>query len=91
MAATERVPVLMTPTEKKQTTSKAKRMGLTVGEFMRRAAHEYVPHEDEAALSAMIDQMNISTERAEKAIDDTLLFIRQSNERMDTPHKRLAK
>ena len=57
-AATERVPVLMTPAEKKKVVSKAKKAGMTTGEYMRRAAEGYRPADDDKALEAMIDEMN---------------------------------
>ena len=82
MAATERVPVLMTPAEKKRLVSKAKRAGLTTGEFMRRAAEGFSPSDDDAALEAMIRQMNKATERAESVIDEVLSFVEESNKRI---------
>ena len=82
MAATERVPVLMTPAEKKRVVAKAKKAGLTTGEYMRRAAAGFRPEDDDAALEAMIEQMNEATARAEKAIDDALRFIATSNQRI---------
>jgi len=81
-AATERVPVLMTPAEKKRVVSKAKRAGLTTGEYMRRAAEGYRLVDDEKVLEAMIAEMNKATERAEQAIDDTLAFVKSSNKRI---------
>ncbi len=81
-AATERVPVLMTPAEKKRVVSKAKKSGLTTGEYMRRAAEGYRPAEDDKALKAMIDEMSKATESAEKAIDDALAFVAKSNKRI---------
>ena len=81
-AATERVPVLMTPTEKKRVISKAKKAGLTTGEYMRRAAERYQPADDEKALEAMISEMNKATQSAEKAIDDALAFVTASNKRI---------
>ena len=81
-AATERVPVLMTPAEKKRVVSRAKKAGLTTGEYMRRAAEGYRPAEDDNALEAMIDAMNKATERAENAIDDVLAFVAESNKRI---------
>lgn len=83
MAATERVPVLMTPAEKKRLVSKAKKAGLSTAEYMRRAAAEYKPAADDSkVLAAMIEQMNHATKRAEKAIDDMLTFVSESNRRI---------
>ena len=80
--ATQRVPVLMTPAEKKRLVSKAKKAGLTTGEYMRRAAEVYQPSEDEEALASMIHEMNKATERAERAIDDALAFVQASHRRI---------
>ena len=81
-AATERVPVLMTPAEKKRVVSKANKAGLTTGEFMRRAAEGYRPADDDKALEAMINEMNKATRNAETAIDDALAFVAASNKRI---------
>ncbi len=82
VAATERVPVLMTPAEKKRVVSRAKKAGLTTGEYMRRAAEGYRPADDDKALEAMIEEMNKATTSAEKAIDDALAFVEESNKRI---------
>lgn len=82
MAATERVPVLMTPAEKKRVVAKAKKAGLTTGEYMRRAAEGFRPDDDDKALEAMIEQMNQATASAEKAIDEALAFVAASNRRI---------
>ena len=82
MAATERVPVLMTPAEKRRVVAKARKAGLTTGEYMRRAAEGFRPEDDDKALEAMIDQMNQATASAEKAIDDALAFVAASNQRI---------
>ncbi|MEA3412527.1 MAG: hypothetical protein U9R74_13455 [Pseudomonadota bacterium] len=81
-SATERVPVLMTPAEKKRVVSRARKAGLTTAEFMRRAAEGYRPAEDDKALEAMIDEMNKATGNAAKAIDDTLAFVAASIKRI---------
>ena len=81
-AATERVPVLMTPAEKKRVVSKANKAGLTTGEYMRRAAEGYRPADDDKALESMINEMNKATRRAETAIDDALAFVAASNKRI---------
>ncbi len=80
--ATERVPVLMTPDEKRRVVSKAKKAGVAIGEYIRRAVDGYRPTEDEKALEAMIKQMNQATKNAEKSIDDTLIFVEASNKRI---------
>ena len=47
---------------------------------MRGAAAVYRPgDQDERALAAMIEQMNLATERAERAIDKALDFVAASN------------
>lgn len=82
MAATERVPVLMTVAEKKRIVARAKKVGLTTAEFMRRAAEGYSPAKDEAALVTMIEEMNRVTANTEIAIDAVLKFVADSNKRI---------
>lgn len=89
--ATARIPVLMTDEEKLRISNRAKAAGLSMGEYMRRAADSFRPTEDEHVLEAMIDQMVKATERADHAIDDTLRFVAESNKRieeMSTRNKR---
>ena len=81
-AATERVPVLMTPVEKKRVVAKAKKAGLKTSEFMRLAASNYQIDNDESALETMIDQMNSATDNASKAIDKALAAVAASNKRI---------
>lgn len=80
--ATERVPVLMTPEEKKRIVSKAKNIGITTAEYMRRAAEGYQPDNNDRALEAMIEEMNRASASAEKAIDEALGFVAESNKRI---------
>ena len=80
--ATERIPVLMTPAEKKQVVSRARKIGITTSEYMRRAAAGYRPNDDDKALGAMIDEMNRASKRAEMAIDKTLDYLAKSNKRI---------
>ena len=82
MAATERIPVLMTPVEKKRVVAKAKKAGLKTSEFMRLAASNYQPNDDEAALMSMIKQMNTATENTGRAIDKALAYVAASNKRI---------
>jgi acyl-CoA reductase-like NAD-dependent aldehyde dehydrogenase len=92
--ANERIPVLVTKAEKTKIAKQAKTAGVSVSEYLRRAAASYNPSEDEEALSAMIDQMLKATERAEAAIDDAIDFVAESNkriEKMETQHKKNQK
>ena len=79
---TARIPVLVSEHEKARIGEAAREAGLSVGEFLRQAASAYRP-EDEAALGAMIDQMNLATERAERAIDEALEAVAASEARIE--------
>jgi translation initiation factor 2B subunit (eIF-2B alpha/beta/delta family) len=81
-SATERVSILMTPAEKKRVTTKARKAGISVGEYIRRATSKYRNNENDQVMEAMIEQMNQATERAEQAIDDALNYVTESNQRI---------
>ena len=72
--ATARIPVLMTPTEKKRVVKKAEKAGIPTSQFMRQAAENYQPNKDDEALSAMLDQMNLATDNMSRSIDDCLSY-----------------
>ncbi len=80
--ATERIPVLVTTSEKGQIAKMAKASGLSMGEFLRRAAASFRPPEDDEVLEGMIGQMNKSTAQAGSAIDKALAFVEASNKRI---------
>lgn len=80
--ATERIPVLVTAEEKARIAKLAKDSGLSMGEFLRRAAESFRPDEETEILNGMIDQMIKTTNRASEAIDDAMEFIDASNKRM---------
>jgi hypothetical protein len=80
--ATARIPVLMTVKEKLQIAKKAKEAGMSMGEYLRRAAESFRPSEDDKALVAMIDQMAKATDRADQAIEAALDFVDASNLRI---------
>lgn len=67
MAATERVVVLMEPSQKLRLTKQARAAGLSVGEYIRNRALD----EDEI-LKALIAELKASTAKAITAIDETL-------------------
>ncbi|MDE3009679.1 MAG: ribbon-helix-helix protein, CopG family [Pseudomonadota bacterium] len=81
-AATQRIPVLVTPEEKERIASMARQAGLSMGEYLRRAAAAFRPTEDEAVLAGMIEQMTRTAARAEAAIDEALAFVEASNARI---------
>jgi hypothetical protein len=88
--ATERIPVLVTATEKGQIAKMAKAAGLSMGEFLRRAAASFRPSEDDKMLEGMIDQMNKTTTRANAAIDEALASVDASNKRIAQMERKAA-
>jgi hypothetical protein len=86
--ASARIPVLVTPREKVVIEQKARAAGLSVGEYLRRAARSFTPSEDENALNAMIGQMLKTTGQANRAIDDALAFVEASNSRIAAMEKK---
>ena len=80
--ATERIPVLVTATEKGQIAQMARDAGISMGEFLRRAASAYRPSEEDKMLDGMIDQMIKTTAQANAAIDEALAFVDASNRRI---------
>ena len=81
-AATERIPVLVTPAEKKQIARMAKAAGMSMGEYLRRAAASFQPSEDDAILEGMIAQMAKTTADASAALECALAFVEASNKRI---------
>jgi len=72
----------MTAKEKAHIARKAKEAGISMGEYLRRAAESFRPSEDDKALEAIIDQMLKATERADQAIDEALSFVDASIQRI---------
>ena len=95
--ATERIPVLVSGIEKKQIAKLAQSAGLSMGEYLRRAAAAFRPAEDEQALEKMIHQMNKTTVQANRALESALAFVKASNQRIAAmegqavPHKKQRK
>lgn len=80
--ATQRINILVSRQEKASITRAAKAAGISVGEFLRRAAASFNSSEDDALLEGMIDQMTKTTAQASAAIDDALAFVEASNRRI---------
>ena len=81
--ATERVAVLMTAAEKSAYADQADRMGLSLGQFFREAGEAYgrQPTGEEApeeALDAALQQLELSTARAEAALDQAISEVQAS-------------
>jgi NAD(P)-dependent dehydrogenase (short-subunit alcohol dehydrogenase family) len=79
--ATERVAILMSPSEKAVFTGKAKTMGLSLGQLFREAGAAYaaVPSVNEAdheVLEVALRQLELSTARTEQALDQALEQVR---------------
>ena len=89
-SATERIPVLVTRQEKGQIAAMAKAAGMSMGEFLRRAAASFRPSEDDRVLEGMIEQMTMATAQANAAIDDALAFVEASNRRIEALEARRA-
>ena len=82
MAGSERVTVLLTSAEKGRIAEMSKAAGLSMGEFLRRAAASFQPSEDDKVLEGMINQMNKTGAQASAAIDDALALVEASNKRI---------
>ena len=78
--ATERVAVLMTPTEKAAYADRASSLGLSLGQFFREAGASYVnrssQRDEEEALEAALKQLELSTRHAEQTLDEALAEVR---------------
>jgi hypothetical protein len=78
--ATERVAVLMTPTEKAAYADRASSLGLSLGQFFREAGASYVnrssQRDEEEALEAALNQLELSTRHAEQTLDEALAEVR---------------
>jgi hypothetical protein len=69
-AATERVVVLMTPTEKRALERKAKATRLSAGELVRRSVEAFDPRFTDQAVLAMLDSFTASHETTLRALDN---------------------
>jgi hypothetical protein len=90
LAASERITVLLTSAEKERIAKVSKAAGLSMGEFLRRAAASFRPSEDDKVLEGMINQMNKSSARASAAIDEALAFVESSNKRIARMERKAA-
>ena len=68
-SATERVVVLMTRAEKRAMETKAKRMGTSTGELVRRSVDAFEPEADNAELARLLDVLTSSHRKTLAALD----------------------
>lgn len=80
--ATARIVVQATPAEKRAISSKAKALGISAGELMRRGASAYAPESAQDELAVLADAARDAADRSCAAIDDSLAFIAASNTRI---------
>jgi hypothetical protein len=82
--ATERIPVLVTKTDKIKFTKKAKTHGLSISEFARAAMEQFNPNQvhEEDALAPLLRQVKDGTEKAERSLAEALEFCTGSNARL---------
>lgn len=90
MAASERIPLLVSPTQKALFTKKAKASKVTVNEFVRRAAEVYDPRANDKDLLRLLEQVKRSTQEASNAMDATLKFCAASNARIEALERKHA-
>ncbi len=81
--ASKRILVPVTVAEKAQIRGSAKAAGLSMGEYLRRAANAYRQSDNDAALDSLIAQVRKSTASASGAIDDALSKVTASNTRIE--------
>lgn len=86
--SSQRIPVLVTAAEKGRIAKMAKDSGLSMGEFLRRAAASFRPSEDDKMLEGMINQMTKTTAQASAAIDEALAYVEASNKRIAAMEKK---
>jgi hypothetical protein len=80
-SAVHRIVLQATSQDKKTIVAKAKRLDISISELMRRGAFSY-----EAA-----DAAKVAADRAGEAIEDSLDFIAQSNQRIAAMEAKAAK
>ena len=80
--AVERIVVQASKQDKANITAKAKKLGVSVGELMRRSAAAYTTSDDEDDLIILAESAKKAAERASASIEDSLEFIAASNKRI---------
>jgi hypothetical protein len=74
-----RVTVLMKPEEKKDLEAKAKRRGVSSGEYLRLAVDNFekVSDADEAELAALVEEVNKAVPKMKESLEKTSKTLRK--------------
>ncbi|MBI2753521.1 MAG: hypothetical protein HYX46_08430 [Betaproteobacteria bacterium] len=91
MGALERMVVLVTPEQRETIRARAKAEKLTMGEIVRRSVERYGSQADEAALEKLIEKVEESTDRANRALDRGLAALAAGMARIDRMEKQAAR
>jgi hypothetical protein len=91
MAATERIPVLLTREQKTRLARRAKAANLTMGEYVRRAAEAYQPDADDEELDRLIERVRKTTDEAAQAMERALSSVARSQKRISDMEVRHAR
>jgi hypothetical protein len=90
--ATERVVVLMTRAEKKALEVKARRLGASTGELVRRSVSAYDEDLDSPEIEALLESLKTSHEntiaaldRAERELAETRAWFAKKRARVERP------
>jgi hypothetical protein len=83
MALTARIPLQLEPEEKRALARRAKSAGITVNEYARRALRAFDPEAlVEEQIGIVLRELDASTTRAEKSLDDAMASIAASRKRL---------
>lgn len=91
MGALERMVVLVTAEQRAAIRARAKAEKLTMGEIVRRSVERYGSAADEAALGKLIENVEKSTARANRALDEALAELEAGMARIERMENRAAR
>ena len=69
---TDRLTLLVTPEEKAELAARARVLGISASELVRRAVRSYDPDDDRDELTSLAEELAGMAERMEKKLDATL-------------------
>jgi hypothetical protein len=69
-SATSRVVILMTPSEKRSLETKARRLGASAAELVRRSVRSYDPAANDAQIETMLGRLTASHRATMAALDE---------------------